>query len=121
MIQGDVFCFTKLEEALIEVNFVIEAVHEDLEDKKSLLESKTIITQQFFLLLSTYIKYFLPILMLFFCYQLNTIYCFPEVSKYCKPSVILCSSTMRLALDDIFYHVTFKEVQFLLDQLAICS
>ena len=48
MIQGDVFCFTKLEEALIEVNFVIEAVHEDLEDKKSLLESKTIITQQFF-------------------------------------------------------------------------
>ena len=44
MIQGDVFCFTKLEEALIEVNFVIEAVHEDLEDKKSLLESKTIIT-----------------------------------------------------------------------------
>ena len=38
------FCFTKLEEALIEVNFVIEAVHEDLEDKKSLLESKTIIT-----------------------------------------------------------------------------
>ena len=51
MIQGDVFCFTKLEEALIDVNFVIEAVHEDLEDKKSLLESKTIITQQF---LSTY-------------------------------------------------------------------
>ena len=51
MIQGDVFCFTKLEEALIEVNFVIEAVHEDLEDKKSLLESKTIITKQF---LSTY-------------------------------------------------------------------
>ena len=47
MIQGDVFCFTKLEEALIEVNFVIEAVHEDLEDKKSLLESKTIITKQF--------------------------------------------------------------------------
>ena len=47
IIQGDVFCFTKLEEALIEVNFVIEAVHEDLEDKKSLLESKTIITQQF--------------------------------------------------------------------------
>ena len=42
MIQGDVFCFTKLEEALTEVNFVIEAVHEDLEDKKSLLESKTI-------------------------------------------------------------------------------
>ena len=51
MIQGDVFCFTKLEEALIDVNFVIEAVHEDLEDKKSLLESKTIITLQF---LSTY-------------------------------------------------------------------
>ena len=47
LIQGDVFCFTKLEEALMEVNFVIEAVHEDLEDKKSLLESKTIITQQF--------------------------------------------------------------------------
>ena len=53
LIQGDVFCFTKLEEALMEVNFVIEAVHEDLEDKKSLLESKTIITQQF--LFSTYI------------------------------------------------------------------
>ena len=63
LIQGDVFCFTKLEEALIEVNFVIEAVHEDLEDKKSLLESKTIITQQFF---STYNKYLLPILMLIF-------------------------------------------------------
>ena len=33
-----------------------------------------------------------------------------EVSKICKPSVILCSSTMRLLLDDVFEFVTFKEV-----------
>ena len=64
-------------------------------------------------MINTYITYFDAN----FCFQLNTIYYFPEVSKYCKPSVILCSSTMRLALDDIFYHVTFKEVQFLLENV----
>ena len=36
--QGDVFCFSNLDEALFETDFVIEAINEELEDKKHLLE-----------------------------------------------------------------------------------
>ena len=38
--QGDVFCFTNLDEALFETNIVVEAINEELEDKRQLLESK---------------------------------------------------------------------------------
>ena len=32
--QGDVSCFSNLDEALFETDFVIEAINEELEDKK---------------------------------------------------------------------------------------
>jgi len=35
---GDVFCFTNLDEALFETNIVVEAINEELEDKRQLLE-----------------------------------------------------------------------------------
>ena len=38
LMQGDVFCFSNLDEALFETDFVIEAINEELEDKKHLLE-----------------------------------------------------------------------------------
>lgn len=67
---GDVFCFSNLDEALFETDFVIEAINEELEDKKHLLE---------------------------------------RVSKICKPSVIIASSSLKLSLDDVFESSVFKE------------
>ena len=40
---GDVFCFSKLEEAVSEASFIIEAIQEDLEAKQSLFGSKNCI------------------------------------------------------------------------------
>ena len=34
------FCFTNLDEALFETDIVVEAINEELEDKRQLLESK---------------------------------------------------------------------------------
>ena len=43
--QGDVFCFSNMEEALTGAEFVIEAIHENLGEKKYIFESKYIISK----------------------------------------------------------------------------
>lgn len=40
MFQGSVYCFATLEEALLDVDMVIEAIAEELEAKQSLMESE---------------------------------------------------------------------------------
>ena len=72
--QGDVFCFSNLDEALFETDFVIEAINEELEDKKHLLERE----YNFFSIFSKLVTNFnmfsqkkscLPIQYTFFCHR----------------------------------------------------
>ena len=84
-----------MEEALTGADFVIEAIPENLGDKKYIFESKYNVHN-----------------MNVFIDRDHDHFSFKELSKYCGPKVILVSSTLRLPLDDIFSGVIFREVQF---------
>ena len=79
-----------MEEALTGADFVIEAIPENLGDKKYIFESKYIPNMNVFIN--------------------HDHFSFKELSKYCGPKVILVSSTLRLPLDEIFSGVIFREV-----------
>ena len=77
------FCFSNLEVALIDAEFVIEAVQEEIEAKRSLFEGTNCE--------NTWISNFKCIS-----------YSITVASKTCKSSVILATSSLRLSLDEVF-------------------
>ena len=106
--QGDVFCFSNLDEALFETDFVIEAINEELEDKKHLLERE----YNYFWI--CFLKKKLPTHKIHISFVIG-------VSKICKPSVIIASSSLKLSLDDVFESSVFKEVNILEVIIALIS
>lgn len=48
-LQGNVYCFSKLDEATLNADLVIEAIEENLEAKQGLFDSKKLATLLFIL------------------------------------------------------------------------